>query len=267
MLLFVAAFLLVLNDHVLKGAGILPGAITGKVSDVCGLFVLPIVIARFAGIESKRGRSAICAACTVAFILVKTTPFGNAIYRAVLGPTLIDPTDLIALPSALAAYFAMEMSKDRVSLLLAAIGCVATSAPRPPNDPHVQPPPPAAIAQGQRCANVAQSGVEPRGNDAVVHFDVKNPTTGDCDVTIAVRLDARTNVTATEVTVNGKASQIVPAGGAVDVSIPVHGVYPITCEANAATNWETTQISPGAQEFKEQGGGPIGCWRSTVLAP
>lgn len=265
-MLFVAAFFLLLNDHVLKGAGILPGAITGKLSDVCGLFVLPILIARVAGIDSKRGRAAICAACTIAFMLVKTTPFGNAIYRAVLGPTLIDPTDLIALPSALAAYFAMEMSKDRVSLLLAAIGCVATSAERRPDYPLPQPPP-AAIAQGPRCAIVTQSGIEVRGVDALVHFDVKNSTPADCEVTIAVRLDARTTVTATEVTVNGKEMKILAPNDAADIAVPVHAVYAIACESNASASWEDVQIAGGAQEFKEQGGGPIGCWRSTVLAP
>src|SRR5689334_13938559 len=39
-----AAALLFLNDHALKGASLLPGWLTGKLSDVTGLFVLPLVL-------------------------------------------------------------------------------------------------------------------------------------------------------------------------------------------------------------------------------
>ena len=36
---------LLLNDHVLKGAGLLPPALTGKLSDFAGLIVAPVLVA------------------------------------------------------------------------------------------------------------------------------------------------------------------------------------------------------------------------------
>ena len=130
MLLF-AALLLVLNDHVLKG--IAPGAITGKLSDVCGVFVLPIVIVRLSRLESRRAHALVCFVCAALFALVKTIPWANGIYGAILGRTLIDPTDLVALPAALAAFFALGLPRaprswrDRVTLVFAGLGCMATS--------------------------------------------------------------------------------------------------------------------------------------------
>lgn len=43
-LALVAVGVLLLNDHVLKGAGVLPGVVTGKLSDVAGLFFFPVLL-------------------------------------------------------------------------------------------------------------------------------------------------------------------------------------------------------------------------------
>lgn len=268
MLLFAAAFLLLLNDHVLKGAAILPGIVTGKLSDFCGLFVLPIVIARVSGMQSRRAHALICAACAVAFAIVKTTVLGNAIYRAVLGSTLIDPTDLVALPSAFVAYFALRTpARDRVSLVLAAIGCIATSAQHPPQEPRAPDHPPAALAQGTPCAIVTPSGVEPHGDEAIVHFDAKNSGPVDCEVSITARLDAKTSVPNTEVNVNGKTTITVAANSAADIGIPLRGVYPIVCTGDPTVGFDVIETPSGGQEFRTGGGGRVGCWHSTVLAP
>src|SRR5690606_32162865 len=54
--LFGAALLvLVVNDHVLKGAGALPPLVTGKLSDVAGLLVAPAVLAWIARARTERG--------------------------------------------------------------------------------------------------------------------------------------------------------------------------------------------------------------------
>jgi hypothetical protein len=42
---WLALALLALNDHVLKGAGLLPAWLTGKLSDVAGLVVAPVLLA------------------------------------------------------------------------------------------------------------------------------------------------------------------------------------------------------------------------------
>lgn len=50
-----ALAVLLLNDHLLKGAGLLPGWLTGKLSDVAGLYVAPVVLAALIGIETRTG--------------------------------------------------------------------------------------------------------------------------------------------------------------------------------------------------------------------
>jgi hypothetical protein len=40
-----ALVVLALNDHLLKGAGLLPGAVTGKLSDLAGMLVAPVLLA------------------------------------------------------------------------------------------------------------------------------------------------------------------------------------------------------------------------------
>ena len=40
-----ALALLALNDHMLKGSGLLPGALTGKLSDVAGMVAAPVLAA------------------------------------------------------------------------------------------------------------------------------------------------------------------------------------------------------------------------------
>ena len=46
---------MVANDHVFKGSGLLPGWLTGKLSDVTGLLVAPLVLAVLLGVRSRRG--------------------------------------------------------------------------------------------------------------------------------------------------------------------------------------------------------------------
>src|SRR6187402_2616572 len=39
-----AVALLILNDHLWKGGGVIPGWITGKISDFAGLFFFPVLL-------------------------------------------------------------------------------------------------------------------------------------------------------------------------------------------------------------------------------
>jgi len=132
-----ALALLILNDHVLKSA--FPGPLTGKLSDVAGLMLFPIVLvagwelgARLIGRRVQAGPAAMLTAVMVtglAFALVKTLPaaadaFGRALgaaqwlialpAHAALGrdvPALLvarviaDPTDLLALPALVVAWW------------------------------------------------------------------------------------------------------------------------------------------------------------------
>ena len=50
-----ALLLLLINDHVLKGAGLLPGWVTGKLSDLAGLFVAPALLAVLVRARTRAG--------------------------------------------------------------------------------------------------------------------------------------------------------------------------------------------------------------------
>jgi hypothetical protein len=104
----VCLVVLVLNDHVLKQAW--PGPVTGKLSDVVGLVVAPLVLAvPLALLRAPRPALAAVLATGVGFVLVKTTEAGAAlatdVWSAVAGPSYLlrDPTDLLALPALLVA--------------------------------------------------------------------------------------------------------------------------------------------------------------------
>ncbi len=94
---------LVVNDHYLKGAGLLPGWLTGKLSDVVGLLCAPAVLALLW--PTRRGAQVAGLAVAVGFSLLKTVPWVARAVEQVTRDTLfpwqvtIDPTDLLALPA------------------------------------------------------------------------------------------------------------------------------------------------------------------------
>src|SRR5262245_21857004 len=99
-----AALVLAINDHVLKRAHVLPGWLTGKLSDVAGLFVasiLGVTLAR--AVAGWRGRSvprdghlalAVIVAIAGGFAAIKLSPAVNAAVEAVWGVNRLDASDL-----------------------------------------------------------------------------------------------------------------------------------------------------------------------------
>ena len=149
--------LLLLNDHWLKGSGLLSGAITGKLSDVAGLFLLPILLsaAGCAALELWRGPcshrlarrlSAVAAvAPALAFTALQMWPAFNQALEGVWGVNVMDPSDLYALPMVGLAWWWFQRWHGRatreptadapVRVMVAAVAvlaCVATPAPRQP---------------------------------------------------------------------------------------------------------------------------------------
>jgi hypothetical protein len=145
---WVALGALVINDHVLKYAGLLPGWLTGKLSDVAGLIVAPMLAARLARAWTPGGRALAFAAVVIPFCAVKLSHAAAGALVAVLGAIGIrwrlwsDATDLIALAALPIAWHAARApAATRATLLrprraagagpviLGAVACLATSVP------------------------------------------------------------------------------------------------------------------------------------------
>lgn len=159
----VAAVTLAVNDHALKGAGVVPAAITGKLSDVAGLFLAGVVgVCLLRGVAAARGARlprrdgarahATLLAIAVAFAALKLWPAFNRAVAAAWGTNALDASDLWCLPMlALAGVWlrdreiataAATTAPPRFVTALALTGallvCAATPAPPP------VPPPPVA---------------------------------------------------------------------------------------------------------------------------
>ncbi|MDF1565869.1 MAG: hypothetical protein P1V51_22735 [Deltaproteobacteria bacterium] len=113
-----AVAVLALNDHWLKGADLLPGWLTGKLSDLAGLFFFPLFLSALVGLLTRRPpgtrRLAVCAGITaLAFTALQLWPAFRSLYldlhRALLPSwhftVTADPTDLLALPMCALAFW------------------------------------------------------------------------------------------------------------------------------------------------------------------
>jgi hypothetical protein len=140
--------LLALNDHVLKGSGILPGAVTGKLSDFAGMVVAPVLAAALLGARSRRAVAMSFALVAAGFAAIKVSQAASALYVGALagigfsGRNVVDPTDLVALAAlplawrlcAVVPSGSRRVAVQRLAVALGGIACVATS-PATPSEP------------------------------------------------------------------------------------------------------------------------------------
>ncbi|MEM6790471.1 MAG: DUF4215 domain-containing protein [Myxococcota bacterium] len=154
---WMALAVLAFNDHVLKGSGLLPDVVTGKLSDVAGLIVAPLL---FATVVRARGRRAM-AACHLAvgavFAAIQVSAPAAAGWSALMGafgfPWVIvsDPTDLLALPALGVSWWVLvpttsaaspmwvRRGAERLSAALGLVCCIATSPPMCDDDECPEP--------------------------------------------------------------------------------------------------------------------------------
>ncbi len=136
---------LALNDHVLKGAEILPSAVTGKLSDVAGLLVAPLLLAALLGVARWRSWVACHIAVGLVFAGIQVSAVAASGWSTLMGwvgvPWIItsDVTDLLTLPMLAASLWgflpAMQRSaasnaRKGAQMGAASVGllcCVATS--------------------------------------------------------------------------------------------------------------------------------------------
>lgn len=197
----VSLAVLVANDHVLKGAGLLPRWLTGKASDVAGLFLFPVLVASIAGLASGSPRTMRLVAAGAAlagalvFAALKTSPATCGWLSAHGIGIVADPTDLLAIPALVAAYLYVVHATERgastaprraapgarrleiAGAIVAAAASVATSpAPRPFTAWRVE----AGEHRAVGCARVdvwtAKSGKEGVG------FSIEAHPAADCPI-------------------------------------------------------------------------------------
>jgi len=102
--LFVAAVIVMAaNDHLLKGAGVIPAGITGKLSDFAFLFFVPIVVAFVLRVRFRGGLVVIYAIIAILFSAINLSGRFSLLIERIFGMAMIpihlwpDATDLEAL--------------------------------------------------------------------------------------------------------------------------------------------------------------------------
>jgi hypothetical protein len=142
---------LLVNDHVLKGAGLLPSVVTGKLSDFAGYFLFPALLAVVGRVRTRRGFLWCHLATAALLLLTELSPAVCGLIQRVLGVRLWpDATDLVALFSVWASYVVLGKAAERTESstlgaqrsrwakplsALGALASVATSPSQPPEQP------------------------------------------------------------------------------------------------------------------------------------
>jgi hypothetical protein len=142
-----AVLLLAVNDHLLKRAGVLPASITGKLSDIAGLFFFPLLLSaliRFGrGLAGQTTRDSSMAAglsiisTAAVFAGIKLSPTFNEVVARFWGTNAQDSTDLWALFALVPSWFWMRRQhgpamRDALQLgavAAAGLASLATSGP------------------------------------------------------------------------------------------------------------------------------------------
>ena len=252
-----AIALTALNDHLLKLSGLLPAVVTGKMSDVAGLFFFPIAVvtaARAARLRFGRRWSgdgweptAVALATAIVFTVCKLSP---AICRWLSAVLIVvpDPTDLLALPAIACAWWWVSRrrftgtfaSPAWARLIVLGGAAVTSAATQPIRGPYVYRPLPmwTVTEPGPRrlaCADVelwvAKSGEEgvgltvslrPRGAPCALRID-----------RIAILLSGRAPFQAAETP-----QELVPSNGQT-----LYRYFPVPLEPAASRGrWQSGSV-------------------------
>lgn len=143
-----SAAALAVNDHVLKGAGLLPGWLTGKLSDFAGLVVAPVVLAAILRVRTTRAWIASHVAIGAGFAAINASPAVSRAFEGLFGVVNVaDPTDLVALVSLPVSIVLLGRAArvertsttpsgvERMLAMIGAVLCMATQPPKPPPCP------------------------------------------------------------------------------------------------------------------------------------
>lgn len=141
---WMALLVLLINDHLLKHAELLPGPVTGKLSDFAGMVVAPVLLAAMLRVRRK-GRLLVFVLVTGGFSAIKLSRLCADSVEAVMSPlrwkVWCDPTDLVALSMLPVAWWLGSLADAETrrvrndwracvrgaGLLLGVFACAATS--------------------------------------------------------------------------------------------------------------------------------------------
>ncbi len=102
-----------LNDHLLKGSGLLPDMLTGKLSDVAGMLVAPALLAAITRTKSRRGLFLCHLAVGAVFAAINLSADAASAWSALMGlagspwQITVDPSDLLVLPALFLSWKAL----------------------------------------------------------------------------------------------------------------------------------------------------------------
>ncbi len=149
-LFLVALAALALNDHVLKASGAWP-ALSGKLSDVAGLLVAPLVLAWLVRVRDRRGFLACHVAVGLIFAVHQVPAMAALLERWLPVHVWPDASDLLALPALAVSYFVLGRPRParppRVLGAVALVFCLASDLPGSNNPPPRYPFPPAGVLE------------------------------------------------------------------------------------------------------------------------
>ncbi len=136
--------LMIVNDHALKGSGLVPPAITGKLSDFAFLFLAPVFVSYLFRVKTMKGLGGSYALVSVLFAAINISPwfsrFVESLFQMISLPLSLwpDRTDLIALIMAPCSFiFLLREKKIRLGkpgrllelgvVVVCGLTCAATS--------------------------------------------------------------------------------------------------------------------------------------------
>jgi len=138
-----ALVVLVVNDHLLKGAGWIDPAVTSKLSDLAGLVVAPIVLAALLRVRRCSGLLACHLAVGAVFCAINLVPALGRLWTDLFASFGIpwrvwsDPSDLLTLPALGLSFLVFHAPRrrphapprmlQRLALALGALACIASS--------------------------------------------------------------------------------------------------------------------------------------------
>lgn len=248
-----AAIVLLINDHLLKPAAWPTPAVAGKLSDLAGLFLLPVLATAL----TRRSWAGLWVIATaVGFALLKLSPGFNGAVEQVWGRNTLDPTDLACLPVLAFSWLHLQRGVAPAGALrragatgLIAIACAATPAPRYQRDYpfwEVQGDTARVLGCAEAAAWVVKSGKTGLGLTVRLHA-----TGGPC----------RVDLTAAELRLaDGTDVRGVPERRRVDLArCQVEHVYlPFRFDSEAAWN---LGVRSGRIELVVGSGGALHRWR------